>query len=129
MTLFSKIIRGELPSHKIAEDERYFAFLDINPLRPGHTLVVPKREVDYFFDLSDEELAGLMSFAKRIAAAIRSVTGCRKVAAVVLGLEVNHAHLHLIPINDESDADFRGAHLSMSDEELEEIADRIRRTL
>lgn len=129
MTIFSKIIRGEIPSHKIAEDEQCYAFLDISPLRPGHTLVVPKREVDYFFDLTDEELAHLMSFAKRVAAAIRQTTGCRKVAAIVLGLEVNHAHLHLIPINDEKDADFRGEHLHMTDDELEEVARQIRARL
>lgn len=129
MTLFSKIIKGEIPSHKIAEDEQCYAFLDISPLRPGHTLVVPKREVDYFFDLTDEELAHLMSFAKRIATAIQKMSGCRKVAAIVLGLEVNHAHLHLIPINNESDADFHGEHLTMSDEELEEVAERIRKEL
>lgn len=129
MTIFSKIIRGEIPSHKIAEDEHNFAFLDINPLRPGHTLVVPKREVDYFFDLSDEELASLMSFAKKISTAIREMSGCRKVAAVVLGLEVNHAHLHLIPINSESDADFHGEHVSMTGEELEEVARQIRERL
>lgn len=129
MTIFSKIIRGEIPSHKIAEDEHNYAFLDINPLRPGHTLVVPKREVDYFFDLTDEELASLMSFAKKISTAIREMSGCRKVAAVVLGLEVNHAHLHLIPINSESDADLRGEHVSMTDEELEEVAQQIRERL
>lgn len=129
MTIFSKIIRGEIPSHKIAEDEHNYAFLDINPLRPGHTLVVPKREVDYFFDLTDEELASLMSFAKKISTAIREMSGCRKVAAVVLGLEVNHAHLHLIPINSESDADFRGELVSMTDEELEEVAQQIRERL
>lgn len=129
MTLFSKIIKGEIPSHKIAEDEQCYAFLDISPLRPGHTLVVPKREVDYFFDLTDEELAHLMSFAKRIAGAIQRMSGCRKVAAIVLGLEVNHAHLHLIPINNESDADFHGEHLKMSDEELEEVAEQIRKEL
>lgn len=129
MTLFSKIIKGEIPSHKIAEDEQCFAFLDINPLRPGHTLVVPKREVDYFYDLTDEEIAHLMSFAKRIAAAIQKMSGCRKVASIVLGLEVNHAHLHLIPINDESDADFRGKHVKMTDDELEEVAEKIRKEL
>ena len=91
--------------------------------------MVPKREVDYFFDLSDEELASLMSFAKKISAAIREMSGCRKVAAVVLGLEVNHAHLHLIPINSESDADFHGEHVSMTDEELEEVARQIRERL
>jgi histidine triad (HIT) family protein len=129
MTIFSKIIKGEIPSHKIAEDEHNYAFLDINPLRPGHTLVVPKREVDYFFDLTDEELASLMSFAKRVAAGIQKMSGCRKVAAVVLGLEVNHAHLHLIPINKESDADFHGEHVSMTDDELEEVAQKIREQL
>lgn len=129
MTIFTKIIKGEIPSHKIAEDEHNYAFLDINPLRPGHTLVVPKREVDYFFDLTDEELASLMSFAKRVAAGIQKMSGCRKVAAVVLGLEVNHAHLHLIPINKESDADFHGEHVSMTDDELEEVAQKIREQL
>ena len=105
-TIFSKIIAGEIPSYKVAEDENYYAFLDINPLAKGHTLVVPKKEVDYLFDLDDETLAGMTIFAKKVAHKIRSYSGCKKVAMVVLGLEVPHAHIHLIPMNSEKDVDF-----------------------
>ena len=100
-TIFTKIVRGEIPSYKVAEDERYYAFLDINPLQKGHTLVVPKREVDYLFDLDDEELAGLMVFAKRVAAAIGRSVPCKRVGVAVLGLEVPHAHVHLVPLTEE----------------------------
>ena len=102
-TIFSRIIAGEIPSYKIAEDAHHYAFLDINPYQLGHTLVVPKREVDYFYDLTDAELGELMTFAKRVAQAIQQATHCRKVATLVLGLEVPHAHVHLIPINSEGD--------------------------
>ena len=121
-TIFSRIIAGEIPCYKVAEDEKYFAFLDIAPLAKGHTLVVPKCEVDYLFDLDDETLAGMTIFAKRVAAQIKSVTGCKKVAMVVLGLEVPHAHIHLIPMNSEKDVDFSREKLVLTPEEFAEIA-------
>lgn len=121
-TIFSRIIAGEIPCYKVAEDEKYFAFLDIAPLAKGHTLVVPKCEVDYLFDLDDETLAGMTIFAKRVAAQIKSVTGCKKVAMVVLGLEVPHAHIHLIPMNSEKDVDFHREKLNLTPEEFQEIA-------
>ena len=125
MTIFSKIIAGEIPSYKCAESDKFYAFLDINPLAQGHTLVVPKHEVDYIFDLSDEELADMVVFAKKVAQAIRAAFPCRKVAQVVLGLEVPHAHIHLMPINSEADVDFRKEHLSLEPEEMQRIADSI----
>ena len=109
-SIFSKIVAGEIPSYRIAEDEHYYAFLDINPLAEGHTLVIPKREVDYIFDLTDDEYAGLQLFAKRVAAAIKAAIPCRKVGVAVLGLEVPHAHIHLVPITKESDMDFHNKH-------------------
>lgn len=105
-TIFSRIIAGEIPSYKVAENEDYYAFLDINPLTKGHTLVVPKKEVDYIFDLDDRTLAGMMLFAKEVAAKIKREIACARVAVVVLGLEVPHAHIHLIPIQSENDVDF-----------------------
>ena len=105
-TIFSKIIAGEIPCYKVAENDNYFAFLDINPLAKGHTLVVPKCETDYIFDLDDQTLGGMVVFAKEIASKIQKMTGCKKVAMVVLGLEVPHAHIHLIPMNTENDVDF-----------------------
>lgn len=125
-TIFTKIAQGEIPSYKVAEDENYYAFLDINPLAKGHTLVIPKREEDYFFDLSDEELAGMIKFAKRIAQKQKEVFGCKKVATIVLGLEVPHAHIHLIPMNNEADVDFRKPKLQLTPEEFAQIADSIR---
>lgn len=127
MTIFSKIIAGEIPSYKCAEDEKHYAFLDINPVAKGHTLVVPKREVDYLFDLTDEELAALTVFAKRVAAAIKTAYPCRKVGMAVLGLEVNHAHIHLIPLQSEGDMDFRKDKLQLPAEEMQTIADNIRK--
>ena len=121
-TIFSKIIAGEIPCYKVAENDDYFAFLDINPLAKGHTLVVPKCETDYIFDLDDETLAGMVVFAKQIAAKIEKMTGCKKVAMVVLGLEVPHAHIHLIPMNTENDVDFRKEKLKLTPEEFSEIA-------
>jgi histidine triad (HIT) family protein len=121
-TIFSKIIAGEIPCYKVAEDENYFAFLDINPLAKGHTLVVPKVEVDYIFDLDDETLAGMVKFAKRVAHKIKEQTGCKKVAMIVLGLEVAHAHIHLIPMNEEKDVDFKREKLKLTPEEFAEIA-------
>lgn len=124
-TIFSKIVAGEIPSYKVAEDDSYYAFLDINPLAKGHTLVIPKAEVDYLFDLDDATLAGLTVFAKRIAHKIKEQTGCVKVAMVVLGLEVPHAHIHLIPMNSEKDVDFTAEKLKLSPEEFAEIAAKL----
>jgi histidine triad (HIT) family protein len=124
-TIFSKIIAGEIPCYKVAEDENFFAFLDINPLAKGHTLVVPKIEVDYIFDLDDETLAGMVKFAKRVAHKIKEQTGCKKVAMIVLGLEVAHAHIHLIPMNEEKDVDFKREKLKLTPEEFAEIAKSI----
>ena len=124
-TIFSKIIAGEIPSYKVAENENFYAFLDINPLAKGHTLVVPKKEVDYYYDLDDETLAGMNIFAKKVAHKIKEQTGCVKVAMVVLGLEVPHAHIHLIPMNSEKDVDFSAEKLKLSPEEFAEIAAKI----
>lgn len=106
MTIFSKIAAGEIPSYKVAEDDRFYAFLDINPLQWGHTLVIPKQETDYIFDLDDDTLAGLQVFSKRVAKAIKKAIPCRKVGQAVLGLEVPHAHIHLVPLKTEGDMDF-----------------------
>lgn len=125
MTIFSKIIAGEIPCYKIAENDRYFAFLDINPVNWGHTLVVPKQETDYIFDLDDEALAGMAVFAKRVAEGIRSVIPCRKVGMAVLGLEVPHAHIHLIPINKEGDMNFSHKIENPDPDKMREIADAI----
>lgn len=125
MTLFSKIIAGEIPSYKCAENDKFYAFLDISPLAQGHTLVVPKHEVDYIFDLDDEELAEMVVFAKRVAAAIKQAFPCRKVGMAVLGLEVNHAHIHLVPLQGEGDMDFRKEKLHLSPEIMKETADKI----
>ena len=127
MDIFSKIAAGEIPSYKCAENDKFYAFLDINPLAEGHTLVIPRREVDYFFDLEDEELAEYQLFAKRVAAAIKKAFPCKKVAQVVLGLEVPHAHIHLIPMNSEADVGFRKEKLSLTPQQFEEIAEKIRR--
>lgn len=128
-TIFSKIAAGEIPSYKIAEDDNYFAFLDINPVAKGHTLVIPKREVDYIFDLSDKELADMNVFAKKVAKAIQQAIPCRKVGMAVIGLEVPHAHIHLIPITKESDMYFNKEHLSLPAEEMQAIADAIKSKL
>ena len=125
MTIFSKIAAGEIPSYKCAESEKFYAFLDINPLTVGHTLVIPRREVDYFFDLDDDELAEMQIFAKRVAKAIKKAFPCRKVAQVVLGLEVPHAHIHLIPMQTEADADFRREKLKLTQEQFKEAAEKI----
>ena len=124
-SIFTRIINGEIPCYKIAEDDNYFAFLDINPLAKGHTLVVPKIEEDYIFDLSDETLAGMMVFAKKVAARIKEVTACKRVAVVVLGMEVPHAHIHLIPMNSEADVDFKKAKLELTQEEFLKITSRL----
>lgn len=125
-SIFTRIINGEIPCYKVAEDANYFAFLDINPLAKGHTLVIPKKEVDYIFDLDDETLSGMMVFAKKVAAKIKEATNCRKVAVVVLGLEVAHAHIHLIPINSESDVDFHKEKLKLTPEEFTEIVNSLK---
>ena len=127
MDIFSKIAAGEIPSYKCAESEKFYAFLDINPVAKGHTLVIPRREVDYIFDMDDDELAEYQVFAKRVAAALKKAFPCRKVAQVVLGLEVPHAHIHLIPMNSEDDVDFRKAKLSLTEEEFSQIAESIRK--
>lgn len=126
-TIFTKIITGDIPCYKIAEDENYFAFLDIHPLRAGHTLVVPKNEIDYIFDLDDDYLAGLMLFSKKIAEAIKSVIPCNRIGIAVLGLEVPHAHIHLVPIDTMDDINFKNPKLKFSDEEFKEIAAKISR--
>ena len=121
-TIFSRIVAGEIPCYKVAENEKFFAFLDIAPLAKGHTLVIPKREVDYFYDLEDDELQEMIVFAKSIAKKIQATTACKKVATVVLGLEVPHAHIHLVPMNTENDVDFKREKLSLTPEEFAEIA-------
>jgi histidine triad (HIT) family protein len=126
MSIFTRIVAGEIPCYKIAEDENYFAFLDINPLQKGHTLVIPKREVDYIFDLTDEEIAGLQVFAKKVAIAIGKAIPCVKVGQCVLGLEVPHAHIHLVPMQSEADMRFTNPHLTLSAEEFNAIAESIR---
>lgn len=125
-SIFTRIIRREIPAHIVAENEQYLAFLDINPLTIGHTLVIPKVEVDYIFDLDEKTLAGLHLFSRQVASAIKSVTGCKRVAVVVLGMEVPHAHIHLIPMNQMSDANFSNPKLKLSSEELAATASRIR---
>lgn len=124
-TIFTRIIQGEIPSYKVAEDENYYAFLDINPLTEGHTLVVPKKEVDYIFDLDDQTLAGMMVFAKKVAQKIGEKIACKRVAMVVLGMEVPHAHIHLIPINSEKDVDFHREKLKLTPEEFRKITEMI----
>ncbi len=128
-TIFSKIVAGELPSYKIMEDERFFAFLDINPLVKGHTLVIPKKEVDYIFDLEDEELGAMHIFAKKIAKAIEKAIPCQRIGVAVMGLEVPHAHIHLIPIQKESDMIISNPKLKLSNEEFVEIVERIKAQL
>lgn len=124
-SIFSRIINGEIPCYKVAEDEKYFAFLDINPLAKGHTLVVPKKETDYIFDLDDQTLAGLTLFAKKVAGKIKREIACARVAVVVLGLEIPHAHIHLIPINSENDIDFQREKLKLTPKEFQEIASKL----
>lgn len=126
-TIFSRIVEGEIPCHKIAEDEDFFAFLDINPLVMGHTLVIPKKEVDYLFDLSDTDLSALIVFAKRVSLAIEKAIPCKRVGLSVIGLEVPHAHIHLVPINKESDIYFGKAKMTVSSDELAAVAERIRK--
>jgi histidine triad (HIT) family protein len=125
MDIFSKIAAGEIPSYKCAENEEFYAFLDINPVVKGHTLVIPRREVDYIFDMDDDETARYHQFAKRVAKAIKEAFPCKKVGMVVLGLEVPHAHIHLMPMQSEADVDFRREKLQLSAEEMQAIADKI----
>ena len=126
-TIFSRIVAGEIPSHKVAEDDEFFAFLDINPVALGHTLVIPKKEVDYIFDIDDPMLGRMVAFAKRVARAQVTAIECKRVGLAVMGLEVPHAHIHLIPITKESDMYFGGKKLAVSQEELAEIAAKIRK--
>ncbi|MBQ8050399.1 MAG: HIT family protein [Bacteroidaceae bacterium] len=126
MTIFSRIVAGEIPSYKCAEDDRFYAFLDIAPLAKGHTLVIPKREVDYIFDLTDEELAAMQVFAKHVAQAIKQVLPCIKVGQAVLGLEVPHAHIHLVPMQSERDLNFANPKKQFTPEEMQQTADAIR---
>lgn len=128
-SIFTKIIKGEIPCYKIAEDDRYFAFLDINPLKAGHTLVVPKQETDYLFDLEDDQLAGLILFSKKVAEAIESAIPCKRIGVAVLGLEVPHAHIHLVPMNSMDDVNFKNPKLKFSPEEFKVIAEKIRSKL
>ncbi len=125
-SVFSKIAKGEIPSYKIAEDSRYFAFLDINPLAEGHTLVIPKKETDYIFDLEDDEYQGLFLFAKKVAVALGKAIPCKRIGIAVIGLEVPHAHIHLVPLQSIYDIDFRKPKLKLSTEEFVAIAARIK---
>jgi histidine triad (HIT) family protein len=124
-TIFTRIIRGEIPCYKIAEDDNYFAFLDINPLMEGHTLVVPKKETDYLFDLDDDQLSGLILFSKKVAEAIRSAIPCNRIGVAILGLEVPHAHIHLVPMNSMEDVNFKNPKLKFSPEEFMKTAEKI----
>ena len=126
MDIFSKIAAGEIPSYKCAENEKFYAFLDITPIAKGHTLVIPRREVDYIFDMDDDELAEYHVFAKKVAIALKKAFPCKKVGEAVLGLEVPHAHIHLIPMQSEKDMIFSNPKLKFTDDEFREIAEKIR---
>jgi len=128
-SIFTKIIKGEIPAHKIAEDDRFLAFLDVFPLQKGHTLVIPKAQIDYIFDLEDDLLADLMVFAKKVAPAIKTATGCKRIGVTVIGLEVPHAHVHLIPIDQMNDMNFSNPKKKFQEEEMAEIAQLIRENL
>lgn len=128
-TIFSKIVAGEIPCYKVAEDEKHFAFLDINPVAPGHTLVIPKKEVDYIFDLSEQDYTDLQNFARKVAKAMEQAIPCKRIGVAVMGLEVPHTHIHLIPINKESDMNFFREKLSLSAEEMAKIAEPISKKL
>nr|WP_321450310.1 HIT family protein [uncultured Carboxylicivirga sp.] len=128
-TIFTRIINGEIPCYKIAEDDRFFAFLDINPLSEGHTLVIPKQETDYLFDLEDQLLADMMVFAKKVAVAQKKVIDCKRVGVAVLGLEVPHAHIHLVPLQAETDLSFSKPKLKLTQDEFVSIADKIKSAL
>lgn len=124
-SIFTRIINGEIPCWKIAEDDRYFAFLDINPLKEGHTLVVPKKETDYIFDLDDETLSGMIIFSRKVAEAIKSAIPCARIGVAILGLEVPHAHIHLVPMNSMEDVNFRNPKLKLTPEQFKAIAEKI----
>lgn len=124
-TIFTKIIKGEIPCYKVAEDERYFAFLDINPLHEGHTLVVPKLEVDYIYDLDDDTLAGLVLFSKKVASAIEQVVPCKRIGVAVVGLEIPHVHIHLVPMDSMDDINFTKPKLKFTPEEFKSLAEKI----
>lgn len=126
-SIFSRIVKGEIPCHKVAESNKYLAFLDINPLVKGHTLVIPKEEIDYFFDLNDDLLGGLMVFSKKVAKAIEKTFPCERIGVSVIGLEVPHAHVHLIPLQGMGDMNFKNPKLELSPEELAEIAIQIQK--
>lgn len=128
-TIFTKIVNGEIPSYKIAEDDQYFAFLDINPLAKGHTLVIPKKEVDYLFDLDEESYVGLQAFARKIALALKEAIPCKKVGVAVLGLEVPHAHIHLIPMQSEKDINFSNPKKKFCTAEMEDVLEKIKSKL
>ena len=125
MTVFSKIVAGEIPCYKVAEDENFLAFLDINPLVEGHTLVIPKKEVDYIFDLDSDTYSGLMAFARKVAKAIKSTKDCKRVGVAVLGMEVPHAHIHLVPLRKESDLNFSNPKIELTNDEMNKIANKI----
>lgn len=124
-SIFTMIIKGEIPCYKVAEDEKYFAFLDINPLNTGHTLVVPKKEVDYIFDLDDDTYLGLMLFSKKVAAAIENVVPCNRIGVAVVGLEVPHVHVHLVPLNSMEDINFKKPKLKLTPDEFKSVAEKI----
>jgi histidine triad (HIT) family protein len=124
-SIFTRIINGEIPCYKVAEDDRFIAFLDVRPLKPGHTLVVPKKEIDYIFDLDEETLAGMIVFARRVALAMKEVIDCKRIGVAVLGLEVPHAHIHLIPLTRETDLLFTNPRISVTDEENKRLAKTI----
>ena len=124
-SIFSRIVAGEIPSYKVAEDDKHYAFLDISPVAPGHTLVIPKKEVDYLFDLADDEYESLQLFAKRVAAAMKSALPCKRIGVAVMGLEVPHAHIHLVPINKESDMNFFKEKLLLDPKDMADIAQSI----
>ncbi|HOI27024.1 MAG TPA: HIT family protein [Paludibacteraceae bacterium] len=128
-TIFTKIINGEIPCYKIAEDDKYFAFLDINPVKKGHTLVIPKIEDDYIFNLDDDTLSGLVLFAKKVALAMESAMPCKRIGVAVMGMEVPHVHIHLVPMENEGDLNFAKEKLKLSPAEMNEIAEKIRKEL
>lgn len=128
-SIFTRIVNGEIPCYKVAEDDRFFAFLDINPLKEGHTLVIPKKEVDYIFDLEEDILAGMMVFSQKVALAIEKVVPCNRIGVVVLGLEVPHAHIHLIPIDSEADVRFSNPRVKLTEDEYKDLAARIRKEI
>ncbi|MBK9390406.1 MAG: HIT family protein [Bacteroidetes bacterium] len=128
-SIFTRIINGEIPCYKVAENGRFFAFLDISPLKAGHTLIVPKKEIDYLFDLEDNDLEGIMVFSKKVAAAIKKAYPCNRIGVAVLGLEVPHAHIHLVPMDNMEDVNFKNPKLKFSPEEFREIAANISKNL